>query len=245
MKRLRGYRKSTKLSPAFTRVELLACLGAGALLMAVILPTLANSTARSDRVLCLNNLRQIGLAYTQFGLEHEDRPPWRLPLSQGGNNNHPLKNNLYVQLSILSNSLQHPRLLSDPADLRRTKTIATRWDTSSNGGLLHAANQGNRALSYWIGIDGTFQFPRAVLAGDRNIFAYPNTVGCSSGISPAGEVRSSTVAWTNDVHGLSGNVAFFDGSVGQLDSEGLRKAFFASEVRLYGSSPLFHVLAPF
>ena len=54
---------SLKPTPAFTRLELVACLGAIALFGAVILPTLATSASRGDRVVCFSNLRQIGVAY--------------------------------------------------------------------------------------------------------------------------------------------------------------------------------------
>jgi prepilin-type processing-associated H-X9-DG protein len=230
---------------AFTRLELIACIMALTLLITLIVPALANSGARSDRVTCLNNLRQIGLGYTQFGWEHQDLPPWRLPSSQGGNNDHPLKNNLYTQFSIISNSLAHPRHLRDPGDNRPGLAPATKWDNDPNGGI-HAPNYRNKAVSYFLGLDSTFRVPRAVLGGDRNFVAEPNAVGCSTGITPASQIDTLTTAWTNDVHGLAGNLLFFDGSVDQVDSGGLQAAFGSGPVDdVVGGRRYYHALSPF
>jgi hypothetical protein len=234
-----------KSKSGFTRLELLACLGACALLIAVILPALANSTSRSDRVVCLNNLRQIGVAYAQYWSEHDDRMPWRLTWSQGGNSNHPLKNSSAVQFSILSNALQRPQFLSDPADVRRAKSVASRWDTAPIGGLLHQ-NQWHKAISYFLGIDGSPSMPKSALAGDRNIAATPNVTSCSSGISIVSGLQTPFIRWTNEVHGLSGNVVLYDGSVQQVDTAGLRKLVAEQQQDIAGAGRIaVHVLAPF
>jgi len=213
-----------KTIPACTRIELLACIGAAALLLTIIIPTLANTATRSDRVACLNNLRQIGNAYSHFGLEDRlGRAPWRVGTAEGGNSDTVFKNNLAWQFSVISNSLESPKYLADPGDPRRSLNPAQHWGLTA-GGLLNAG-WGNNALSYWLGLDGSFRLPRTILSGDRNLLADPNVTGCSSGISPSSAVSPSGTVWTNDVHGLSGNVLFFDGSTAQLDSAGVRTAF--------------------
>jgi len=191
--------------------------------MVVILPGLANSTARSDRVVCFNNLRQIGVGYSNFGLEHDGQPPWLVTMNLGGNTNHPLKQNLYVQFSVLSNFIGTPKLLTDPSDRRRGLNPAWHWGTT-DGGLWNPAHQ-NKGVSYFLGIDGTFRIPRAVLSGDRNIEAPPSPGYGPVGESPSYLVHPATTRWTNDVHGASGNLLFYDGSVDQTDTERLRDAF--------------------
>jgi prepilin-type processing-associated H-X9-DG protein len=210
-------------SHAFSRLELLACIFGCGLVLSVILPGLANSTARSDRGVCFNNLRQIGVAYSNFGLEHDGQPPWLVTMNSGGNTNHPLKQNLYVQFSAISNYLATPGLLVDPADQRRNLNPATHWDATA-GGLWNPAHQ-NNSVSYFLGIDGTFRMPRAVLSGDRNIEAPPRPGSCPWGIEPCYQVHWATTHWTNDVHGATGNLLFYDGSVDQTDTERLREAF--------------------
>jgi prepilin-type processing-associated H-X9-DG protein len=214
--------RSTNASHAFTRLELLACLLGCGLVMAVILPSLANSTARSDRVLCFNNLRQMGVAYSNFGLEHDGLPPWQVYTSSGGNTNHPLKGNLYVQFSVLSNFLGSSKLLACPADTRRGHQPAIHWGTTV-GGLWNPA-YGDKSVSYFLGLEGLFRIPRAVLSGDRNLLGDPTPGDCFGGMR-CFEVVPTTVEWTNDVHGLSGNLLFYDGSVEQTDTRRLREAF--------------------
>jgi len=54
---------------ALTRLELLAVLGALALLAGVALPVLARGKPRSDVALCANNLRQLGVAALMHSME--------------------------------------------------------------------------------------------------------------------------------------------------------------------------------
>jgi hypothetical protein len=224
-------RKSPSHSEAaFTRVELLACVTAVILIIHIAVCALALSASRSDRVACLNNLRQIGVGYTQFGLEHNDLPPWRVSTSDGGNSDYaggipglPTKNVSYVQFSVLSNSLDSPRYLADPGDARRTLNPARFWTTQQNGGLYHPIRQ-NQSISYFIGLSGSFRTPQHVLAGDRNVATEANASGGCAGLDPTSLILADFTSWTNDVHGLSGNLLLFDGSVKQTTSAALRQA---------------------
>lgn len=232
---------------AFTRLELLACVGAVSLLLTVIIPALATSGSRSDRVLCLNNLRQIGLGLSQFALEHGDRPPWRVLWNEGGTSDSPVESSAsFVQFSIMSNSVSSPRILACPADTRISKRIAERWDMHPNGGLWSPSFR-NNSISYFLGLDGGFRAPRSVLAGDRNVRTDGSIGGCSSGIVPAYTFYRGWIypwpAWTNDVHGLSGNLLYHDGAVDQVDTLGLRAAAASGEE--WGSGGLAnHILPP-
>ena len=63
---------STSRPNAFTRAELLVVVAVFALLALIVLPALANNRPRSHRVMCANNLRQIGLAMQLWGSDHND-----------------------------------------------------------------------------------------------------------------------------------------------------------------------------
>ena len=58
---------------AFTLVELLVVIAIIAILAALLLPTLGRAQQRAQRVACLANLQQIGVAFGMYLDDHEDR----------------------------------------------------------------------------------------------------------------------------------------------------------------------------
>lgn len=59
----------------FTFTDLVVVLAVLTILVAMILPALANTQTRSQRAICLNNLRQLGIAVTVFSTENNDTLP--------------------------------------------------------------------------------------------------------------------------------------------------------------------------
>jgi len=80
---LRSRQTASRLDPtaqhyrrtAFTLVELLVVIGILAVLIGILLPSLANAREKARRVNCLSNLRTIGQSLLMYANAHKDRLP--------------------------------------------------------------------------------------------------------------------------------------------------------------------------
>jgi competence protein ComGC len=209
---------------AFTRAELLAVFAVLTLLALVVLPALANNRPRSARVICANNLRQIGTALQLWGNDHYEQVPWHMALADGGTKFHPLSANAWLHFSWLSNELESPKILFCPSD---TGKPAQDFSGNPASGYLHP-NLANRATSYFLNAHpfGTY-LGEQMLAGERNV-----PILGSSGCSVLNQVSwflgppaPLSFGWTNGLHGINaGNLLMFDGQVAQSNDEGFRAA---------------------
>ena len=216
---------------AFTRIELVAVLLALALCAAVMLPALASSRPRSQRVTCANNLRQIGQAFHLWGNEHNHRVPFAVALSDGGTQLHPLGVNPWLHFSWMSNELNSASILLCPSDSGRP---ARDFSADPNGGYIHP-NFANAATSYALAHGGSGTradwFGNAIISFDRNM-GFDSTASCPyfaqvRFLAVTISSQSPALRWDGRLHAASGNILRLGGSVDQLSNAGLPGAFVA------------------
>ncbi len=200
-----------RMMRALTRLELLVVLGCLALLAGLALPALGGRTLpRSQRVVCVNNLRQIGLAMQMWAGDNGDAYVDHVPVSRGGTLGRALT---YEHFRALSNEFQQVQLLVCPGDI--TRSPATNFQT-----LLR-----NESVSYFIGTDALPALANTFLGGDRHIEGAftPGSCGVAGNIQVTRfpPVSWSGMRWARTNHLGSGNILEGDGRVEQVSSSEL------------------------
>ena len=193
----------------FTLVALLVIVAVVAILAAMLLPALASAKKKAQRINCVNNLKQCGLAFRIWGSDSNGEYPMNLPTARGGTLEFVTGSDTFRHFQVMSNELSTPKILACPAD---TRTAADNF-----------ARLKNQNVSYFVGLDATDEFPQRLLDGDRNI---TGDTAQENGILKL--VPGGPASWTTAIHNNQGNVGLADGSVQQCSNSGLREFLKAS-----------------
>ena len=193
---------------AFTKLDMMIVISTLVMIaiLAVYLQRRGGFTrARSSRLNCTSNLKQIGLGFRMWSNDHGELFPWQVPIANGGTEELAHLPYAFLHYLAASNELNSPKILKCPDDAGRTRASA--FDEP-----LHLS------LSYFAGLNANETKPATILAGDRNV----STNGSPMvGFLTVQDLNQLQV--TPGLHQTHVNVGLADGSVAQLKPADLRK----------------------
>ena len=185
------------------------------ILAALLLPIL-NRRPHHYHPACVNNLKQVGLAYRVWSGDHGDIYPMALSVTNGGSMEMVATGNVVQTYMVMSNALGTPKVLFCPANAV--------W-LAANG----FSGLANSNVSYFINVDGTDTDPEIIISGDSSFELRGKPV--NPGLLALW--TNDPVAWSVKPHNRAGNLLFADGSVGSFTTRDLQNVLKQTERLAY------------
>jgi hypothetical protein len=203
-------RCSERRNQALTLVEMLVVIFVVGFFALMILPS-GNYTPhrKAMRISCVNNLKEVGLAYQIWEGDNGNLYPMNVSVANGGAMELARTGDAAIIFQVMSNELSTPKILLCPAD--EDHSLATNFLVGFSA----------KNISYFANPDASKTNMQSLLSGDDNfeiggIPVKPGRLECST---------NSLIKWSGARHKLNGNIGLTDGSVHMLNISGLQQAF--------------------
>ena len=180
-----------------TLVEVIVVIVILGVLAAILLPAFTANSCRCQKINCVNNLKQIGLAYRIWAGDNGGKYPMQFSVTNGGVFEFATGSNSWMVYSVMSNELSTPKVVICPQD--RKSVLANDFGKAFN----------NSNVSYFVGLNADEDHPQMILSGDDN-FAVGG-VPIKSGLLEF--PTNAPISWTAARHKYAGNIGLVDGSV--------------------------------
>jgi prepilin-type processing-associated H-X9-DG protein len=213
---------SGRSEQAFAFIEVLAIVVIIMAMASVILPYFARGRGcRAAIMSCVNNQKQIGLAFRVWALDNGDKFPMQVSATNGGTMEVVEARVVFPHFEVMSNELSTPKILFCPKESQPGRKVADSFGRAAVAGSPNRVPFASDAnLSYFVGVDATNGKPGMLLCGDDNF----TIEGFRLRHRLVSVWTNSTVEWTAQTHAGKGNISFADGSVAQMNIAKLMQA---------------------